>query len=82
MPAMTPTGAPAAMAMGEMGGMPMNPQDNKPMPASGGMGGMMGVGTITATDLRLEQQGLGGTVSAYSSNGSQAAGKRVGSEAG
>ena len=35
-------------------------------------GGMMGGGTITATDCRLEQQGLGGTVSSYSSNGSQA----------
>ena len=42
MPAMTPgSSAPAAMPMGDMGGMPMNPQDNKPMPAPGGMGGMM-----------------------------------------
>ena len=41
MPAMTPSGAPAAIGMGDMGGMPMNPQDNKPTPAVGGMGGMM-----------------------------------------
>ena len=40
MPAMTPSGAPGAMGMGDMGGMPMNPQDNKPMPGAG-MGGMM-----------------------------------------
>ena len=39
MSGMTPGAAP--MAMGDMGGMPMNPQDNKPMPAAGGMGGMM-----------------------------------------
>jgi hypothetical protein len=40
---------------------------------SGGMGGgMMGGGTLTATGVRLEQQGLSGTVSAYLSNGSQA----------
>ena len=43
------------------------------MISGGGMGGgMMGAGNLTATDLRLEQQGLSGTVSAYSSNGSQA----------
>lgn len=43
------------------------------MMSGGGMGGgMMGAGTLTATDLRLEQQGLSGTVSAYSANGSQA----------
>ncbi len=40
MPAMTPGGAPGAMGMGDKGGMPMNPQENKPMP-SAGMGGMM-----------------------------------------
>lgn len=46
---------------------------NTGMMSAGGMGGgMMGGGTLTATDLRLEQQGLSGTVSAYSSNGSQA----------
>ncbi len=42
---------------------------------SGGMGGgMMGTpfGTITASQVRLEQQGLHGTVSNYSANGSQA----------
>jgi Spy/CpxP family protein refolding chaperone len=38
---MTPGGsAPAPMPMGDMGGMPLNPPDNKPMPG-GGMGGMM-----------------------------------------
>ena len=40
---------------------------------SGGMGGgMMGGGTLTATDLRLEEQGFSGTVSGYVANGSQA----------
>ena len=40
----------------------------------GGMmgSGMMGGGTLTATDIRLEQQGLSGTVAAYTSRGSQA----------
>jgi len=40
---------------------------------SGGMGGgMMGGGTLTATDLRLEEQGFSGTVSGYIASGSQA----------
>ena len=43
------------------------------MMSGGGMGGgMMGGGTLTATDLRLEQQGMAGTVSGYAANGSQA----------
>jgi hypothetical protein len=36
------------------------------MMSGGGMGGMMGGGTITASEIDLEQQGLGGTVSGYS----------------
>jgi hypothetical protein len=38
---------------------------------SGGMGDM-NVGTITASEIELEQQGFSGTVSAYSSNGASA----------
>lgn len=54
-------------------GQRVEPDSSSGMMSGGGMGGgMMGGGTITATDLRLEQQGLGGTVSAYSSSGSQA----------
>src|SRR5262249_20464697 len=46
---------------------------NTGMMSGGGMGGgMMGGGTLTATDVRLEQQSLSGTVSGYSSSGSQA----------
>ena len=37
----------------------------------GGMGGMM-TGTINASEIDLEQQGLSGTVSAYTQTGSQA----------
>ena len=43
--------------------------------SGGGMmaGGMMGgLGTVTASQVRLEQQGLHGAVSAYTANGSQA----------
>ena len=36
------------------------------------MGGMMGGGTVNASTINLEQQGLRGTVSAYSASGSQA----------
>jgi hypothetical protein len=36
------------------------------MMSGGGMGGMMGGGTINATEIDLEQQGLSGTVSGYS----------------
>ncbi len=36
-----------------------------------GMGGMM-TGTLTASEIDLEQQGLSGTVSAYTQNGSRA----------
>lgn len=39
---------------------------NSDMMSGGGMGGMMGGGTISATEIDLEQQGLGGTVSGYS----------------
>jgi hypothetical protein len=35
------------------------------MMQGGGMGGMMGGGTINASEIDLEQQGLSGTVSAY-----------------
>ena len=35
------------------------------MMQGGGMGGMMGGGTITASEIDLEQEGLSGTVSAY-----------------
>jgi hypothetical protein len=45
---------------------------SSPMMQGGGMGGMMGGATLTATLLRLEQQGLRGTVSGYSASGSQA----------
>ena len=38
---------------------------------SGGMGGI-NIGTITASAIELEQQGLSGTVTAYSSNGTSA----------
>jgi hypothetical protein len=41
------------------------------MMSGGGMGGMMGGGTIKATEIDLEQQGLSGTVSGYSQSGSQ-----------
>jgi hypothetical protein len=36
------------------------------MMSGGGMGGMMGGGTINASEMDLEQQGLSGTVSGYS----------------
>ena len=36
------------------------------MMSGGGMGGMMGGGTISATEIDLEPQGLSGTVSGYS----------------
>ena len=44
------------------------------MSGSGGMGGGMTgtLGTLTATQVRLEQQALHGTVSNYTANGSQA----------
>ena len=42
------------------------------MSGGGGMGGGMMGGTITASEIELEQQGLSGTVSSYSSTGSQA----------
>ena len=45
---------------------------SSPMMQGGGMGGMVGGGTLTATLLRLEQQALRGTVSGYSASGSQA----------
>jgi hypothetical protein len=35
------------------------------MMSGGGMGGMMGGGTISASEVDLEQQGLSGTVSGY-----------------
>jgi hypothetical protein len=39
------------------------------MMQGGGMGGMMGGGTIDASEIDLEQQGLSGTVSGYSGSG-------------
>jgi len=39
------------------------------MMQGGGMGGMMGGGTITASEIDLEQQGLSGTVSGYTGSG-------------
>jgi hypothetical protein len=39
------------------------------MMQGGGMGGMMGGGTITASEIDLEQQGLSGTVSGYAGSG-------------
>jgi hypothetical protein len=36
------------------------------MMSGGGMGGMMGGGTLTANEIDLEEQGLSGTVSGYS----------------
>jgi hypothetical protein len=42
------------------------------MMQGGGMGGMMGGSTITASSIQLEEQGLRGAVSAYTSNGPQA----------
>ena len=41
------------------------------MPQGGGMQGMMGGGTLTATSISLGQQGLRGTVSAYAQSASQ-----------
>jgi hypothetical protein len=41
------------------------------MMQGGGMQGMMGGGTLTATSIYLGQQGLRGTVSAYAQSGSQ-----------
>src|SRR5690606_38545761 len=38
----------------------------------GGMHGMTGGGTLTATSVRLAQQGLRGTVSGYTPSGSEA----------
>jgi hypothetical protein len=38
------------------------------MMQGGGMGGMMGGATITASEIDLEQQGLSGTVSGYTGN--------------
>ena len=42
------------------------------MTQGGGMGGMMGGGTIAASAVQLVPQGLRGTVSAYAANGAQA----------
>ncbi|MGE5338249.1 MAG: DUF4382 domain-containing protein [Gemmatimonadota bacterium] len=42
------------------------------MMQGGGMGGMMGGGTLTAASIQLEEQALRGTVSGYSTNGTQA----------
>jgi hypothetical protein len=42
------------------------------MMQGGGMQGMMGGGTLTATSISLGQQGLRGTVSSYVQSGSQA----------
>ncbi len=39
------------------------------MMSGGGMGGMMGGGTIHASEIDLEQQGLSGTVSGYTGSG-------------
>ena len=39
------------------------------MMQGGGMGGMMGGGTINASEIDLEQQGLSGTVSGYTGSG-------------
>jgi hypothetical protein len=39
------------------------------MMQGGGMGGMMGGGTINASEMDLEQQGLSGTVSGYTGSG-------------
>jgi hypothetical protein len=39
------------------------------MMQGGGMGGMMGGGTINTSEIDLEQQGLSGTVSAYTGTG-------------
>lgn len=39
------------------------------MMQGGGMGGMMGGGSITASEIDLEQQGLSGTVSGYTGSG-------------
>jgi len=39
------------------------------MMQGGGMGGMMGGGTITASEIDLEEQGLSGTVSGYTGSG-------------
>ena len=39
------------------------------MMSGGGMGGMMGGGTIDASEIDLEQQGLSGTVSGYAGSG-------------
>ena len=41
------------------------------MTQGGGMQGMMGGGTLTATSISLGQQGLRGTVSAYAQSASQ-----------
>ncbi len=43
-----------------------------PMMQGGGMGGMMGGTTLTATAVRLGQQGLRGTVTAYAPTGTTA----------
>ena len=39
------------------------------MMQGGGMGGMMGGGTVNASEIDLEQQGLSGTVSGYAGSG-------------
>lgn len=39
---------------------------NNGMMSGGGMGGMMGGGTVSASEIDLEEQGLSGTVSGYS----------------
>jgi hypothetical protein len=39
------------------------------MMQGGGMGGMMGGGTVTASEIDLEQQGLSGAVSGYPGTG-------------
>ena len=72
----------------DLGGLPFTPQFDPAHLSKGqairawsnaqferddhGMGGMVSAGTVTASSITLQHQGLRGTVSGYASNGSQA----------
>lgn len=53
-------------------GQSIDAWSDAPMMQGGGMGGMMGGATVTASSIQLEEQGVRGTVSAYVLNGTEA----------
>jgi hypothetical protein len=65
----TPAFGPASLVKGQK----LELVSTSGMMGGGMMGGGSGLGTLTASQVRLEQQGLHGVVSAYTASGSQAA---------